>query len=218
MSPQRIALRPALHAKWWPTATLISSRSVKLFICAAILAGLKSAPEWLALGISLHLGGYLTRLQKKYSGQGFTTLLVGTVVLSLIATAGEIWGTSNQHWIYHSIGDRTLPLWVPIAWMGAYPVIYIAELQVIQNFALTKLHQCYLASLVTAVLLGVIGEVFAVNLGVWTYTLPFQALGIPAIVLFFLAGVHTLVYGAMFLFCRTRNEFNPVYRPESAQQ
>mgnify|MGYP000148796136 FL=1 len=139
-------------------------------------------------------------------------LLAGMLLTGTLGVLVEIWGVSNSYWEYHDLtNNRQLPYWLPLAWMYAFRFIYKLERQVIAILKLKKLlHKTYLAIFITAVL-PVFGEVITINLGVWTYSWPYQFLGVPLYAIICLVVLHMGINFLLSLVVRKKKIHDPVF-------
>lgn len=139
-------------------------------------------------------------------------LLAGMILTGSLGVLVEIWGVSNDYWEYHDLtNNRQLPYWLPLAWMYAFRFIYKLERQVIAVLKLKKLlHKTYLAIFITAVL-PVFGEVITINLGVWTYSWPYQFLGVPLYAVICLVVLHMGINFLLSLVVRKKKIHDPVF-------
>jgi len=139
-------------------------------------------------------------------------LLAGMLLTGSLGVLVEIWGVSNGYWEYHDLtNNRQLPYWLPLAWMYAFRFIYKLERQVIAILKLKKLlHKTYLAIFITAVL-PVFGEVITINLGVWTYSWPYQFLGVPLYAIICLVMLHMGINFILSIWVKKKKINDPVF-------
>jgi hypothetical protein len=137
-------------------------------------------------------------------------LLIGMLLTGFGGIVGETWGVSNGYWEYHQV-SRSLPLWLPFAWMLAFHYLYKLEAHLI----LLLTHQTKKNKLILALLLALIlpafGEIITIYLGVWTYYWPYQILGVPLYAFICLVFVHMLVYTILHLVCKKYQIKNVVF-------
>ena len=128
-------------------------------------------------------------------------LLIGMLLTCFGGIVGETWGVSNRYWEYHAV-ERTLPLWLPFAWMYAFYFLYKLELKLIPLLKNKSQKNKVLLALLLALILPAFGEVITIYLGVWTYYWPYQLLGVPLYAFICLVFVHMLVYTILHIICK----------------
>ena len=128
-------------------------------------------------------------------------LLIGMLLTCFGGIVGENWGVSNEYWAYHAV-ERTLPLWLPFAWMYAFYFLYKLELKLIPLLKNQHQKNKVLLALLLALMLPAFGEVITIYLGVWTYYWPYQLLGVPLYAFICLVFVHMLVYTILHIVCK----------------
>ena len=128
-------------------------------------------------------------------------LLLGMLLTCFGGIVGETWGVSHGFWEYHAV-KRTLPLWLPFAWMYAFYFLYTLELKLIPLLENKSQKNKILLALLLALILPAFGEVITIYLGVWTYYWPYQLLGVPLYAFICLVFVHMLVYTTLHFVCK----------------
>mgnify|MGYP005989071685 FL=1 len=164
--------------------------TIKISIAGVFIGYLHHFDFWVSL---LLLGYFLYILYKNYykSDNKNWILLIGMFLTGGLGICAEIWGVHYGHWEYHDLtNNRQLPYWLPLAWMFAFRIIYQLETQLIEVLNLKKLsHKIWMAVLITAIF-PAYGEVITINLGVWTYSWPYQFLGVPLYAVICLVTLH----------------------------
>lgn len=119
----------------------------------------------------------------------FAMLLTAVVGMSI-----EFTGVYNHLWEYHDLSNnRKIPLWLPFAWMNAFFFLYRMEKEVIKTIAnKTPKNKMIIAALICFIY-PTYGEMITIYLGVWTYYMPFQILGVPIIAMFALVFIHLCI-------------------------
>lgn len=139
-------------------------------------------------------------------------LLPGMLITGALGLAAEIWGVSNGYWSYHDLdGERHLPYWLPIAWMCSFSFLYKLELELIQHIVPRTIRSKFALTVLVASIFPVLGEMIAINFGVWTYHWPMQFMGVPLYAVFCLVVLHLSVKSLLFVFCRVRGIDDPLY-------
>lgn len=139
-------------------------------------------------------------------------LLHGMLITGVFGLAAEIWGVSNGYWSYHNLdGERHLPYWLPIAWMCSFSFLYKLELQLIQHIVPRTIRHKFALTVLVATIFPVLGEMIAINFGVWSYHWPMQFMGVPLYAVFCLVIVHLSVKSLLILFCRVKGIDDPLF-------
>ena len=122
------------------------------------------------------------------------------ILTGILGVIAENFGVTYQYWEYHDLTDnRTLPYWLFFAWMLAFHFIYKLESEMITVLNLKKMqHKIWAAVLITAIF-PAYGEVITIYLGVWTYSWPYQILGVPLYAIICLVLLHMGVNILLFL-------------------
>jgi hypothetical protein len=142
-------------------------------------------------------------------------LLAGMIITGFLGVCVEIWGISFQYWEYHDLtNNRQFPYWLPFAWMFAFRFIYMLETKLIFSLGLKKMsHKTWLAIFITA-FFPAFGEVITINLGVWTYSWPYQILGVPIYAIVLLVIMHMGINFVLGLWVKKKKINDPVFISE----
>ena len=145
---------------------------------------------WVGLLLGIRLLIFIYKNYYKTAKKNWI-LLAGMVLTGFLGICAEIWGITFQFWEYHDLtNNRQLPYWLPFAWMFAFRFIYLLETKLIHSLDLQKMHhKTWLAIAITA-FFPAYGEVITINLGVWTYSWPYQFLGVPLYAVICLVALH----------------------------
>ncbi len=131
-----------------------------------------------------------------------TILIAGALTTSLLGCMGEAWGISHGYWVYHDLpGDRLFPLWLPLAWGGAFIALYRFEYACIQSLNINTLPKKLLLAGIISATLPTWGEIVAIHLDVWHYTWSYQFFGVPLLAIMLLMLCHLGIYALFFLVC-----------------
>ncbi len=132
-------------------------------------------------------------IYKNIKKQTFTfSLVIGFVLTGIIGIAVEHAGTPYGYWEYHNI-SRQVPAWIFFAWGAAFILMYQIENQVLQEVPnLSETSKKYLILFMVA-FFPTLGEIIAINLGTWTYYMPYQILGVPLAAVAALIIIHSSV-------------------------
>ena len=134
----------------------------------------------------------------KPSGSKNWILITGMLMTGVLGIVAEYWGVSNNYWEYHYI-DSTLPAWLPFAWMMAFYILYQLEHRLVPYLKNPSLFQRILVIIVLTLIIPALGEMVAINMGVWTYSWPYQLLGVPVYAFIALVLIHMFVYFLLYL-------------------
>jgi hypothetical protein len=127
-------------------------------------------------------------------------LLIGMLLTGFGGVVGEIWGVVSGYWEYHEV-TRALPMWLPFAWMLAFHYLYKLERNLIPLLENQTQKNKIILAIILALILPAFGEVITIYLGVWTYSWPYQILGVPLYAFICLVFVHMLVYSILHSVC-----------------
>ena len=128
-------------------------------------------------------------------------LIIGMLLTGFGGIVGETWGVANGYWEYHEV-TKSIPLWVPFAWMLAYHFLYKLERNLIPLLEEQTQKNKILLAIILALVLPAFGEVITIQLGVWTYYWPYQIFGVPLYAFLCLLFVHMLVYSILHFICK----------------
>ena len=139
-------------------------------------------------------------------------LLLGMIVSGILGISAEMWGVSNGFWEYHDLSNnRQLPYWLPLAWMYAFRFIYLLERKLIVALQLESIRQKTWLAVAIAAFFPAYGEVITINLGVWTYTWPYQFLGVPLYAVLCLIAFHMGINFILTLWVKRKKIDDPVF-------
>lgn len=157
---------------------------------------------------------YLSFLYKNYLRKASKNwiLLAGMIITGILGICAEIWGVTNGFWEYHDLSNnRQLPYWLPFAWMFAFRFIYKLESDLIVSLQLKNMsHKTWLAIFITA-FFPAYGEVITINLGVWTYSWPYQFLGVPLYAVICLVALHMGINFILSIWVKKKKINDPVF-------
>jgi hypothetical protein len=173
---------------------------LKLIVAGLFIGYLKEYDFWIAVILAAKILHNIYKdivqpIQKNW------LLLIGMLFTCFGGIVGETWGVSNEYWEYHAI-ERTLPLWLPFAWMYAFYFLYKLELKLIPLLKNQQQKNKVLLALLLALILPAFGEILTIYLGVWTYYWPYQLLGVPLYAFICLVFVHMFVYTILHVVCK----------------
>lgn len=128
-------------------------------------------------------------------------LIIGMLLTGFGGIIGETWGVTNGYWEYHEV-TKSIPLWVPFAWMLAFHFLYKLERNLIKLLKEQIQKNKIILAIILALILPAFGEVITIQLGVWTYYWPYQIFGVPLYAFLCLLFVHMLVYSILHFICK----------------
>jgi hypothetical protein len=135
---------------------------------------------------------------------------IGMVITGIIGIGSEYIGVTYNHWEYHDIGNH-LPHWLVLAWMLSFSFIYKIERGIFESLANKSIQNKIIWAMFVAFLFPVFGEVITIHLGVWTYHIPYQFLGIPFLVYGGLPLIHLFINGMLFYINKKYKIKDPVF-------
>lgn len=143
-------------------------------------------------------------------GQKNWIVPIGMILTGIIGIGSEYLGVTYNHWEYHDIGNH-LPHWLVLAWMLSFSFIYKIERGIFDSLKDKSLKNKIIWALFVAFLFPVFGEVITIYLGVWTYHIPYQFLGIPFLVYVGLPFIHLCINAALFYINKKYNFKDSVF-------
>lgn len=153
----------------------------KVTLGGLLIGKLHSYPTFLAFLLCVYFIIFIIRVYSQKSSVVWSRnkfqLLTGMTVSFLCGFIIEWLGTDLEYWIYQSYPDYFVkfPPWVPVAWALAYKTFFELEQSFINLGPVKKT----IAVVLMFVTLAPYGEVVAMNLGTWHYTIYPQFLMMP---------------------------------------
>ncbi len=139
-------------------------------------------------------------------------LLIGMIITGIIGVTAENWGIRNHFWIYHNLSNnRVFPYWLPFAWALAFYLIYKIEKSILTYVRPKNIAYKIMIFVLVALIFPVLGEIVTINLGVWTYTWPYQFFGVPLVAVLLLILLHTFVNSIFLIICNRFNIYDRVF-------
>lgn len=179
----------------------ISKAIIKLIIAAVLIGVLKKYDAIIAILLVAKIGhNVYVEIIKPTTNKNWL-LLVGMILTGFGGIIGETWGVTNGYWEYHEV-SRSLPLWLPFAWMLAFHYLYKLERNLIPYLEQKTLFNKIVLAICLALILPAFGEMITIYLGVWTYYWPYQIFGVPLYAFACLVFVHMLVYLILHFICK----------------
>ncbi|NJB81827.1 hypothetical protein [Wenyingzhuangia aestuarii] len=142
--------------------------------------------------------------------QKFWMVPIGMILTGVLGIAAESWGIYNGYWEYHNVSTQ-MPLWLPFAWMLAFSYVYKLEKELFSQLNKPSLQTKALITFLLALIFPAFGEIITINLGVWTYSWPYQFLGVPLYALICLVIFHMCVNTLIYVLTNKLQIKDPVF-------
>jgi len=169
---------------------IILKNSIKLTI-GGITLGLLHHYDWFVALLLIAKIGH-TYYKRKKANTLSIKLVLGFFLTASLGLLAEYLGTEFHFWEYHDINTQ-LPLWLFFAWGAAFVIIYQTEEQIMElKPNLSKRNQS-LSLLFLVAFFPTYGEIIAIQLGTWSYYMPYQILGVPIVAIVALIAIHAIV-------------------------
>ena len=197
------------------TFKAILKATLKITIAGVIIGLLHDRDLWAGILLFFYFILYIYKEFIRKKGAKNNVLLIGMLLTGFLGICAEIWGVHYKYWEYHDLTNhRQLPYWLPFAWMFAFRFIYQLESNLITSLDLKKTrHKTWLAILITAIF-PAYGEVITINLGVWTYSWPYQFLGVPLYAVICLVVLHMGINFLLSIWVKKKEINDPVFISE----
>lgn len=196
------------------TFKALAIATVKITLTGIVIGVFHEYDFWIGLLLFIRLIAFLYKNYFKSTEKNWI-LLAGMIITGILGICAEIWGVTFQFWEYHDLtNNRQLPYWLPFAWMFAFRFIYMLETKLIISLGLQKMsHKTWLAIFITA-FFPAYGEVITINLGVWTYSWPYQFLGVPLYAVICLVALHMGINFMLSIWVKKKKINDPVFVSE----
>lgn len=194
------------------TGKILAKSLLKLILAGFFIGIFHAFDAWVGLALAIYL---LYSLAKKwrFNADDKYVYLTGTLLGGFLGVCCEWWGIYYNHWEYHDLGQRTFPYWLPFAWALAFTFIYQLEKDLFRSLGLQGTAEKIILTVLIAMIFPTIGEIITIQLGVWTYSWPYQVFGVPLLAIFLLVIFHTGVNYLMVLTCTRLGWENEVFNP-----
>lgn len=169
---------------------IILKNTIKLSI-GGVALGLLHQYDWLVALLLIAKIAHTYYKRKKNNTLHFK-LVLGFFLTASLGLLAEFLGTEFHFWEYHDINTQ-LPLWLFFAWGAAFVIIYQTEEQILAlnpNISSTNKN---LVLLFLVAFFPTLGEIIAIQLGTWTYYMPYQILGVPIAAIIALIAIHSVI-------------------------
>lgn len=189
----------------------LAKATLKLVLASVLIGLFHQYDSWLMVFL---LGFIALRLFVKviHNFKDHKVLFIGMLFTGVFGFSIEFWGVTNGYWAYHDLsGGREFPAWLFLAWIMAFYFLYQLECRLVILMKSKSLKSKLWLTLWISMFFPVLGEIITINLGVWTYHLPFQFFGVPLYAILGLIVLHMLVNIAMIFICKKWNIRDPLY-------
>lgn len=145
-------------------------------------------------------------------------LFSGTLISGFLGVCAEVWGIENGYWLYYDLSsNRQFPYWLPLAWGLTFMFFYRIEENILKLIKIDTLKSKILMLILISAILPTFGEIITIYFGVWSYTWPYQLLGVPALAIFLLVVFHTSIFFFFMFICKKYNIQNKVFNNKDNQ-
>lgn len=192
-------------------AKTITKNLVKLLIAGFFIGTFYAFDGWVALVLGIYL---FYAVSKKWikNEPDKKIYLIGALISGFLGVCCEWWGIYNSFWQYHELGNnREFPFWLPMAWALAFTYIYKLEKDLFYSLGNPILKTKIILALFVAMIFPTLGEIITINMGVWTYSWPYQIFGVPVLAIFLLMVFHSGVNLLMSWICFKKGWKNIVF-------
>ncbi|WP_439484148.1 hypothetical protein [Cyclobacterium plantarum] len=207
-------MKTAIKTNSQTSLGIILGKSILKLTLAGLFIGFLYPQDGL---VALFLAAYMVySLIKKWktTAEDRYIYLIGTILSGLLGVCCELWGIYFGYWEYHDLGSgRAFPYWLPFAWALAFTFIYQLEKELFLLTGVKQLSGKIIITLLVAMIFPTYGEIITINMGVWTYTWPYQVFGVPLLAILLLVIFHTGLNFLMVLCCRHFGWKNEVFNP-----
>lgn len=188
--------------------------TLKITTAGVIIGVFHEHDFWVGILLCLYFLMFLYRKIYKSETKNWI-LLAGMIITGFLGISAEIWGVSYEYWEYHDLtNNRQLPYWLPFAWMFSFRFIYNLERSLIESYQIKKLSQKTCLAILIAAIFPAFGEVITINLGVWTYSWPYQFLGVPLYAVICLVALHMGINFLLSIWIKKKKINDPVFISE----
>lgn len=181
--------------------------TIKLFLSGAAI-GFLHKMDWLVAIICVIRILYFVFYKATASIDKSTLKIVylGMIITAILGVAAELLGIYFGFWEYHDLTDnRIFPYWLPLMWGLSFLFLFRIESQLIKLIKINHFSQKLFITAIVAFTFPTIGEIVAINLGVWTYHhMGPKLLGVPYLAMFLLMILHTSIFAFLSYVCKKK--------------
>lgn len=192
-----------------PRAVLyVTVRAVVLLFLSGAVIGLFHKIDWVVALICIVRILYFVYFNAPKTIDQSTLKIVyfGMAITTVLGVAAELLGIYFGFWEYHDLPrGRNFPYWLPLMWALSFLFLFRIESRLIKLIKITHFSQKLLVTAVATIIFPTIGEIVAINLGVWTYyNMGPKLLGVPYLAMFLLMILHTGIFTFLTYFCQNK--------------
>jgi len=192
---------------------ILGKNFLKLTLAGLLIGFLYPQDAWVAVFLAAYLAFTLVKKWKLAASDRYI-FLTGSLLSGFLGVCCELWGIHFGYWEYHDLGpDKSFPYWLPFAWALAFTFIYQIEKDLFRATGTANISGKLILTILVAMIFPTYGEIITINLGVWTYSWPYQILGVPLLAILLLVIFHTGLNFLMVLCCRYFGWKNEVFNP-----
>lgn len=213
----KIDLQTSDEVKNRPMSILyVSVRAVVLLFLSGAVIGFFHQTDWVVALICLIRILYFVffNAPKTIDYSTLKVVYLGMAITTVLGVAAELLGIYFGFWEYHDLsGNRTFPYWLPLMWGLSFLFLFRIESRLIRLIKITHFSQKLFITAIVAFTLPTIGEIVAINLGVWTYyDMGPQLLGVPYLAMLLLMILHTGIFTFLTYVCKIKKIEAPIFK------
>ncbi len=213
----KIDLQTSDNVKNRPLSILyVSVRAVVLLFLSGAVIGFFHKIDWVIALICIVRILYFIffNAPKTIDKQTLKIVYLGMIITTILGVSAELLGIYFGFWEYHDLSDnRDFPYWLPLMWGLSFLFLFRIESRFIRLIKITHFSQKLFITAIVAIVLPTIGEIVAINLGVWTYhNMGPKLLGVPYLAMFLLMILHTGIFTFLTYLCKFNNIETTVFK------
>jgi hypothetical protein len=213
----KIDLQTSDNVKNRPLTILyVSVRAIILLFLSGAVIGFFHKIDWVIALICIVRILYFIffNAPKTIDNQTLKIVYLGMAITTVLGVSAELLGIHFGFWEYHNLSDnRDFPYWLPLMWGLSFLFLFRIESRLIRLIKITHFSQKLLITAIVAFTLPTIGEIVAINLGVWTYyNMGPKLLGVPYLAMFLLMILHTGIFTFLTYYCRLKKIETTVFK------
>lgn len=213
----KIDLQTSDNVKNRPLTILyVSVRAIILLFLSGAVIGFFHKIDWVIALICIVRILYFIffNAPKTIDNQTLKIVYLGMAITTVLGVSAELLGIHFGFWKYHHLSDnREFPYWLPLMWGLSFLFLFRIESRLIRLIKITHFSQKLFITAIVAIVLPTIGEIVAINLGVWTYhNMGPKLLGVPYLAMFLLMILHTGIFTFLTYYCKFKKIETTVFK------